>query len=509
MIAPCEFVLGHFGKFAQFLLQIAVGITLYSLRILKALRTVDMRINSQRVIMLFTALCLPSFSGPARAASDADIKAQPESIRMLADYLKIDTTNPPGNEKLGAEYLASILRSNGIEAEIFDTAPNRSCVYARLKGNGKKKAIVLLNHIDVVPARAEDWKYPPFGGEIHDGELWGRGALDMKGMGIIELEAMLRLKRSGVVLDRDIIFLATPDEEVGGDQGAKWFKDHKADLLKDAEFLLNEGFHIDTDKNGKVLYWGVNVAEKSLIWLKVTAKGDAGHASMPIANSAPNRLVRGLTRLIDSAPNPVVLPLVQEYFAKISVNETGKTKEAYADVKKAIENPELRSLVLKDKMKGPMLLNTVSLTVLKAGYKTNVIPAEAYAELDCRLLPGTDHAKFAEEVKAKLGDPTLEVSVLESELAVPSSPDTDLFAAIKAVAQAEKPGVPVVPVVVQWFTDSHWFRELGLTAYGWEPVEQDPEHIATVHGKNERVSLKGLEDGANRMEKVLLKLAKP
>ncbi len=468
-----------------------------------------MRINSQQIFLLFTALCMPVFCGPARAASDADIKAQTEAVQMLSEYLKIDTTNPPGNERLGAEYLAGILRKNGLEAEIFDTQPNRSCVYARLKGTGKKKAIVLLNHIDVVPARAEDWKYPPFAGEIHNGELWGRGALDMKGMGIIELEAMLRLKRSGVKLDRDIIFLGTPDEEVGGDKGAKWFKDNKADLLKDAEFLINEGFHIDTDKNGKILYWGVNVAEKSLLWLKVTAKGDAGHASMPIANSAPNRLVRGLTRLIDAAPNPIILPMVQEYFAQISVNETGKTKEAYADVKKAMDNPELRDILLKDKMKGSMLINTVSLTVLKSGYKTNVIPAEAYAELDCRLLPGTDHAKFAEEVKAKLADPSLEVTVIESELAAPSSPNTDLFAAIKAVDQEEKPGVPVVPVVVQWFTDSHWFRELGLTAYGWEPVEQDPEHIASVHGKNERVSLKGLEDGANRIEKVLLKLSKP
>lgn len=468
-----------------------------------------MRKISQRVIMLFTALCLPLSTGVARAASDVDIKAQTEAVQLLADYLKIDTTNPPGNEKLGAEYLAGVLRKNGLEAQIFDTAPNRSCVYARLKGTGKKKAIVLLNHIDVVPARAEDWKYPPFGGEIHDGELWGRGALDMKGMGIIELEAMLKLKRSGVTLDRDIIFLGTPDEEVGGDHGAKWFKEHKPELLKDAEFLLNEGFHIDTDNSGKVLYWGVNVAEKSLLWLKVTAKGDAGHASMPIANSAPNQLVRALKRLIDSPPTPVVLPLVQQYFNQISVNESGKTKEAYLDVKKALENPELRDILLKDKMKSAMLLNTVSLTVLKAGYKTNVIPAEAYAELDCRLLPGTDHAKFAEEVKAKLADPALEVSVLESEIGAPSSADTELFAAIKSVAQEEKPGVPVVPVVVQWFTDSHWFRELGLTAYGWEPVEQDPDHIASVHGKNERVSVKGLEDGVNRMEKVLLKLSKP
>ncbi|HIA51937.1 MAG TPA: M20/M25/M40 family metallo-hydrolase, partial [Candidatus Melainabacteria bacterium] len=152
---------------------------------------------------------------PAKAGSVDFDKAAQEATKMLCEYLKIDTTVPPGNEKLGAEYLANVLKQNGIEAQLFETAPNRSCVYARLKGTGKKKAVVLLNHIDVVPAVAADWKHPPFCGEIIDNEIWGRGALDMKGFGIIELEAMLMLKRQGVTLDRDIIFLGTPDEEVG------------------------------------------------------------------------------------------------------------------------------------------------------------------------------------------------------------------------------------------------------------------------------------------------------
>lgn len=360
-----------------------------------------------------------------------------------------------------------------------------------------------------MPARQIDWEHPPFGGEIHDGELWGRGALDMKGMAIIELEAMLKVKRSGAKLDRDIIFLGTPDEEVGGVFGAKWFKENKADLVKDAEFLVNEGYHIAVDVKGRPFYWGVNVAEKSVLWLAVTAHGEAGHASMPIPESAPNRLVRALSRLVDQPDEPEVLPMVRQFLKDVAPRQPQNLQAAYADVDKTLADPQKRDLLLGDKLAGAMLRNTLSLTVLKSGYKTNVIPGEASAELDCRLLPGVDHEKFLERVKAKLKDPTIEVSVMSWDKAMPSSEKTELFEAIKAIAHDENPDVPVVPVVTQWFTDSHWFRELGIVAYGWEPVEQDEIHIASVHGKNERVPIKFLDAGVERMYKLLVTLGNP
>lgn len=467
--------------------------------------------NLQRVLCAASIVLGCSASNPVAVAEETKIdfdKAGAEATEYLSKYLQIDTTNPPGREKAGAEYLAGILRANGIDAEVIPTGEaDRASVYARLKGSGKKKGVVLLNHIDVVPAEGKDWKFPPFKGEIHDGDLWGRGALDMKNMGIAELEAMLLLKREGIKLDRDIIFLGTPDEEVGGDHGARWVKENRPDTVKDAEFLLNEGCGIEVGADGKPLYWGVDVAEKSVLWLRVTAKGDAGHASMPRRDSAPNRLVEGLSRLVTSPEHFTVLPVVQTFFRDIADVSPADVRESYKNLNEATSDPEKSKLLLRDKQTAAMLRNTVSLTVLKAGYKTNVIPAEASAELDCRLLPGVKSEDFIKEIKEKLGDPGLEVSVLQWESAIPSNAESDLFKSIKTIANRESPGVPVVPVVVGWFTDTHWFRELGLTGYGFEPFEIDQEHLATVHGKNERIPVKAFSTGVRRLHDILVDLA--
>jgi len=451
-------------------------------------------------------------TGARSSQAGADVsfnKAGDEAARYLSSYIKVNTTNPPGNERLGADYLASVLKDNGIEAQVFDTTPGRASVYARLKGSGKKRPIILLNHIDVVPARAEDWQHPPFQGEIHDGELWGRGALDMKGMAIAELEAMLLLKRSGRKPDRDVIFLGTPDEEVGGDYGAKSFVQNHSDLIKDAEFLLNEGFHIDTDQDGKIRFWGIDIGEKSPLWLKLTARGEAGHASMPMADASTSRLVRALARIVDRKPEVLVLPAVREFFQQVSKTETGPLRSAYADIDSAVKDQRTVDMVLKDKIKSCMLVNTISLTVLQAGYKTNVIPAEATAELDCRLLPGIKHEEFINGMKKLIADPEIAVSVLEWQSATPSPFDTELFSAIKSVAAEESAVLPVVPVIVPWFTDSHWFRDLGIVSYGFEPFEIDEKHIATMHGRDERIPLTSLTNGVQRMYKILERLAVP
>lgn len=447
----------------------------------------------------FPASAVTSQARPAAAAANyAD-----EAVDLLSRYLQVDTTNPPGNEKLGAQFLADIFEKNGIKAEVFETAPGRACVYARLNGNGKKRPIVLLNHIDVVPARPEDWKHHPFKGEVIDGEIWGRGALDMKGFGIAELETMLMLKRSGKTLDRDIIFLGTPDEEVGGTHGAAWFAKNKPELVKGAEFLINEGAAIDTSPDGKPKYWGVDISEKSVLWLKLTAKGDAGHASMPMPESAPNKLIRAVSKVVNSPPSPMVLPAVEQFFSDIAKTEPEPMRSLFANVKASVQDPKSYAEILKNRQLSPMLRNTVSLTVLKAGYKTNVIPAEASAELDCRLLPGADKDKFIAEIKEKMADPAIEVSVLDWVHADASPYDTELFSVIKKVAAKNQPGVPVVPVVVPWFTDAHWFRDLGIMSYGFMPFEIDPEHIATMHGKDERMPVKSFTQGVQFLHEIV------
>ncbi|MBX9691179.1 MAG: M20/M25/M40 family metallo-hydrolase [Cyanobacteria bacterium] len=434
-------------------------------------------------------------------------KAGKEATDLLAQYLRIDTTVPPGNEKKGAEFLASILKRDGIESQLLETAPDRSCIYARLKGTGKKRPIVLLNHIDVVPAKAADWTHPPFAGEIHDGELWGRGAIDMKSLGIFELECMLMLKRNGVTLDRDIIFIGTPDEEVGGQFGAGWFVKNHPDLVSGAEFLLNEGFGIETDNNGKATYWGVDFGEKSPLWLEVKTKGAAGHASMPLEGSATNRLVRALSKIDGAGPNFKLLPPVKEYFQNIAKFETDpEVRKAYENIEDSVKDPTKQSVLLKDILKSSTLRNTISLTVLNAGYKTNVIPAEAFAQLDCRLLPDVTKEEFIEWIKKVINDPEVSLNVLEFEKSSPSDIKTDLYNAIKKVAAEESADIPVVPIVVPWFTDSHWFRNLGIISYGFMPFEIDKAHMATMHGKDERIPLKAIENGVRRLYKVLLEV---
>lgn len=432
-----------------------------------------------------------------------------ESVSTLSNYIKIDTTNPPGNETKGAVYLKEILDKNGIPAQVYETAPGRSCVYARLKGTGKKKALVLLSHIDVVPAQASDWKYPPFDGVIKDGELWGRGAIDMKGMGIMELTALLALKNSGVKLDRDIIFLATPDEEIGGTHGAQWFTKNKKELLQDAEFLINEGFIIDAYNGGKPKYWGVDVAEKPLLWLGLTTRGLAGHASMPSPDSANNRMIAALQRLADNPPPMTVLPEVKEFFTKIAHTEPKEIGALYSDILASTQDEAKRKILKEDKLKSSMLANTVSLTVLKAGYKTNVIPAECYAELDCRLLPGETPEHFIPEIKKALKDDSVEVKILDWEKGDPSPFSSDFVKAVEKANKFEGYGadVPVVPVVVPWFTDSHWFREIGIKAYGFTPVEIDAAHLATMHGKDERIPLEAYRRGIERMFRIIYYLS--
>lgn len=437
------------------------------------------------------------------SASDNFASAQDEAVKLLKEYLQIDTTNPPGNETKGAAFLAKILNDNGIEAKLFETSPGRSCVYARLKGNGKKKAIVLLNHIDVVPAEAKDWKHAPFAGEEADGEIWGRGTLDMKGFGIAELEAMLQFKRSGKTLDRDIIFLGTPDEEIGGTYGADWFVKNHKDLVKDAEFLFNEGSFIDSTAEGKASYWGIAVSEKSVLWLSLSAKGDPGHASMPMPDSSVNRLVRSLNKIVENPPAPTVLPPVREYFKRISSTTAEPLKSAYANIDETVKNKSLYDEIIKDKFKGPMLRNTISPTVLKAGYKTNVIPADATAELDCRLLPGVDKDSFLAALQKTMGDPSIKIGVLDWVHTDASPYETECFSAISRVAAKELPGVPVVPMVMPWFTDSHWFRDIGIISYGCMPFKIDAAHLATMHGNDERIPVKVYKDGVKLLYQVL------
>src|SRR5437762_3559985 len=247
----------------------------------------------------------PVLVPPARVAlmtapGEAEWKALgDEAIALLSQYLRINTTNPPGNEIAAARWLAQVLQRDVIEARIFEPAPGKANLYARLAGDGSARPIILLNHMDVVLASPEYWSVDPFSGLIKDGYIWGRGALDMKGEAIAQVMTLLALKRAHVPLKRDIIFLATADEEIGAGVGAAWIVEHQAGLVKDAEFLLNEGGLTRGDVRGGVEFYGVGTTEKSPFWLDVTARGTAGHGSRPTPDNPVHRLIRALNRIAD------------------------------------------------------------------------------------------------------------------------------------------------------------------------------------------------------------------
>src|SRR5437867_1462377 len=267
-----------------------------------------------RTLMLFAiGFALFALIGADAAIAAEQSAPEHEALVLLTDYLRIDTTNPPGNEIKAAEFFRGVFDREGIEARIFESAPGRASIYARLKGDGSRKAIVLLNHLDVVPAVKQLWSVDPFAGEVKDGYLWGRGALDMKAMGILELMAMLSLKRQAIPLKGDIIFLGVADEEAGGALGAGFMVKEHFDLLKDAGIVLNEFGYISATGDGKVLHYDVYTAEKTPFWLQLTVIGKPGHASAPGADSAVTRLIEALHRIANYHTPLKVEPVVQKF----------------------------------------------------------------------------------------------------------------------------------------------------------------------------------------------------
>src|SRR3989441_12667823 len=353
----------------------------------------------------------PVMETPARVAliaapGGADWKALgDEATALLSQYLRINTTNPPGNEIAAARWLADVLRRDGIEARIFEPTPGKANLYARLSGDGSARPLILLNHMDVVLATPEYWTVDPFSGLIKDGYVWGRGALDMKGEAVAQLMTMLILRRAHVPLKRDIIFLATADEEIGAGVGAGWFVEHQRDLLRDAEFLLNEGGLTRSDGRGGVQFFGVGTTEKSPYWLDVTARGTAGHGSRPTPDNPVNRLVRALSKIADWQTPLLVTPTVERSFRDLATIERDTTVRRWlADIKTALRDSLAVRTLTSDLTYNALLRNTISITGLQGSDKTNVIPPSATAALDVRLLPGQEPAAFLTDLVRIVGD---------------------------------------------------------------------------------------------------------
>ena len=422
-----------------------------------------------------------------------------EAVALLSDYIRINTTNPPGNELAGAHFLRRVLEREGIEVQILDTTglgPGRANLYARLKGSGGQRAVALVHHIDVVPADPRYWTVDPFGGVVKDGYVWGRGAIDFKGQGIAHLVALLALKRSGVPLTRDVVFIANADEELLGTRGAAVFVQRHPELLRDVEYVINEGAW-NRVEDGRLLFYSVAVAEKLNFSQRITVRGTPGHGSRPNRDNPVPRLIEALAALNKFEAPLTVSPVVDRYFRGIAPMYVGQQRRWLENVRAALANDSARAWILSDPSWHAYLRNTVQITVLKASEKPNVVPPEASAELDIRLLPGTDTAAFLASLRAAVPDPQVSWSrIFPVKTSLESPMDTELFRVIERLARERTPGAIVVPLLVPGGTDMPWYRPLRLTAYGVDPFRiERTEQQRGSHGNDERVPVSTLGDG--------------
>jgi acetylornithine deacetylase/succinyl-diaminopimelate desuccinylase-like protein len=419
------------------------------------------------------------------------------ALAWMRDYLRIDTTNPPGREMHAVAFYKKILDEEGIENRAFEYTPGRGDLWARLPHTTAeaRRPIILLNHMDVVTSDAAHWQVPPFSGEIKDGWLWGRGAQDMKDEGLAQLVVMVMLKREKIELDRDVIFLAVADEEAEG-TGTDWFIAHQRDLLENAEFLINEGGE-NLLENGRVKYVGVDVGEKTTFWLHVVAHGRPGHASRPIPDSAPNRLVRALERILAYRTPLQVLPVVDEFLRDMAPYEPPEQARAYRNIRQAVLDPKFQQDVEKDESLNFLLRDTISLTMMGGSEQTNVIPPEAWANLDVRILPGGNPKALLEHIRQVVDDPNVTIEPLSAEFrqANYSPTDTALYAAIRKVSAKYFPGTPVVPHITSGYTENQRYRPLGINAYGFTPYTATEDEGNTEHGNDERIRVEEVQRG--------------
>ena len=408
-------------------------------------------------------------------------QSQDEATRLLQQYVAIDTSNPPGDTKKAADFLVSVLEKDGVAVRRYEPAPGKSIVLARLKATVAPpagKAILLLHHFDVVPADRTQWKTDPFVPTIRENQLWARGAFDMKGQGVAQLLAFLELKRQRVPLARDVVLLAEPDEEVGGTMGARWMiANHYADL--DPDYVIDEGGVGSRDlfAPNKLVY-GISVAEKKIVWLKIRAEGVSGHGSQPTDQNPNDRLAKALSRLLgdrsaEASGSSGIVDAMRGNIGSFAAN----------------------------KFTNAIQKSTISVTWMRSGVgdppKINVIPSVAEAGLDCRVLPGTTTAQWLAEIRRRLGDPALKIDVIsESDDPIVTTDDSPLYRSLSDAIKRRHPDAIVTPILIPYGTDSNAFRPKGVKSYGIFPAIVPADAVASMHGDAEHIPLDAVGEAA-------------
>jgi acetylornithine deacetylase/succinyl-diaminopimelate desuccinylase-like protein len=438
------------------------------------------------------------FAAHVGAAEPDFVAAHRETIENLRNFVRVDTSSPPGNETRGAEFLKAILEKEGIVCELLGSDPARLNLVARLKGSGKKRPIVLMGHTDVVGVEREKWTVDPFEGAMKDGFLYGRGASDDKCMTTVCLEVMLLLKRLNVSLDRDVIFIAEADEESTSHGMVELIEKHWDKI--DCEFALNEGGGILAEA-GEVKYVGIATSEKVPRTLFLASKGTSGHASRPRPDNAVVHLAAAVAKVGTWQPPMRLNETTRAYFqrlAKISSPQEAWLYTHFDDPVVGTQVQEIFRLTEKYFFQNSVLRTSISPTVLKTGFRFNVIPADGLATLDVRALPDEDMSAFVKTLTALIADPSITVTAYTGSSDMPATPpsrlDTEMFSALERAQQAVFPGKSVIPLMLTGATDSSFLRAKGVQAYGLGSIYSNEDGGDRMHGNDERVQIAGVKD---------------
>ena len=440
--------------------------------------------------------------------------AEAETISRLRAIIRFDTTNPPGNELPLARYLESSLSAEGIETALLEPSKNRALLIGRINGSGARRPVILLAHMDVVGVERARWTYDPFGGEVSGGYLYGRGAIDDKGMLAANLMVMLLLKRvlseSGGKLARDVVFIATSDEEAGGEWGMGWLVENHPELL-DAEFALNEGGRTRIIEGGRT-YLAVQSAEKISHVVTVTAYGSAGHAAIPLADNTVFRLGRALDQLSRYAEPVMLTDTTRLFFSRLAeIWPNTVEKKAMLDLVngKGAAKDEGASILARTPVFNAVLRNGISPTVVQGGKQFNVIPDTAGAVLNVRTLPGQSIDDVVDRMRVAVSEPGVTLEITQRGQEAPASdPTSPMFEAIADATHELDPAIAVVPYLSTGVTDSARLRRLGVKAYGILPFPMVQADEERMHGNDERVPIASLHFGTRLIYGAIERIAR-
>lgn len=460
------------------------------------------------ILLLLGGLSLAQASGGHHSAEEhirnTDwASAEVETALLVSQYLKTNTTNPPGNEGAGAQFLEEVLQSEGIDATRVVLDEGRESIFARLDGSGSEGPLCLLSHIDVVPAEADLWSVPPDQGRLHAGAIWGRGALDMKAAGALHLQAFRMLSRLDVPLRRDVIFMAVADEEVGNLGVQQLIENHWDEL--GCTHAINEGGIglVDALFEDQNLY-AISVGEKGVLWVRVSVSGEPGHGSTPRPNQSPTLLIETLERILDVPPD-FEPPEAFLELARIAGEHRGGLVGALLQNRFAVQHL-LKGRFLDNPITAAGTTNTINLTGLEGAMAPNVVPSTSSALLDIRLLPGTSTDEMLSILRERINDDRIELEVLTAREAEVSPIDDPVYHSLVNASERFTPGGIAAPAISVGFTDSVFLRQKGVHAYGLVPFLVTAEELQGMHGNNERVSLENLARGLKITWAALLEL---